>query len=181
MQIHSPNYNLDPNVDYRHQWKIGTPDALMGVEGLYAQVVIDPQRINCPHLEGTYTDCGRHAIASSRNCVLLDYHCSTECFQNGKTIPPAWQKFHEQIQGNSRLATVAEQTLTDANQHSPFRYFPYQTTLADDGEAFQELLIHTTDLKRLVTVAVDSKQFEHDTENTMQLWSVRDLSKAVTW
>ena len=28
------HYNLDPNVDYRHQWRIGTPDSLIGVEGL---------------------------------------------------------------------------------------------------------------------------------------------------
>ena len=74
-------------------------------------------------------------------------------------MPPAWQKFYEQIQGNSRLATVADQTFTDANQHSSLsmrRYFPCQTTLPDGAAAFEELLTHTTDLRSLVTAAVES-------------------------
>ena len=63
------------------------------------------------------------------------------------------------MEETSRLATFADRTFTDVNDHRPFssrNYFPYTTTLADEDAAFGALLTCTKDLRHLVTVAVET-------------------------
>ena len=55
-----------------------------------AQVLIAPRTPAVADLEGNYADAGRYAVISSRNRLVLDYHCSKERFVGEVSRP--WKR-----------------------------------------------------------------------------------------